>query len=363
MGFLDLKYDIFGLDINDLSLKIVKLKKKHNGFDLVSFNEEKIPQGIIEDGVIRNEEALVKILKYACNTVKGKKLKTKYIVASLPEEKSFLQVIKIPKMEEEELKLAVPLEAENYIPLPINEVYLDFQVINQNKNQSNYFEVLIVAMPKKIVDSYVSCFKKANLTPVVLEAESEAIIRALVKKEKNLSLLVLIDFGKNNTNFVIFSGNSVRFTTSIPISSQLLTKTISENLKIDLAKAEKLKLDYGINGRNNIRSWKNKKEVAQIIIPILEDLILQIKKYLNFYRDHSSFEHLSPIEKTGKILICGGGAKLKGLADFMSEKLDVKVEIANISENIFYKQNDKITNKDLIFFTTAIGLALRNTEK
>ncbi len=111
MGILDLKYETFGLDLNDFSLKIVKLKKKRHGFVLVFHNEIKIPRGVIEGGVIKNEEALVKIIKYACSSVKGKRLQVKYVVASLPEEKSFLQVVPMPKMSEEEFKLAVPFEA------------------------------------------------------------------------------------------------------------------------------------------------------------------------------------------------------------------------------------------------------------
>jgi type IV pilus assembly protein PilM len=242
---LALTEEAFGLDINDLSLKIAYLEKKHGGFNLVSYGEAKISPSMIEDGAIRDEEGLAKIIKSACSTVKGKKLKTNYVIASLPEEKSFLQVIQMPKMTEEELRLAVPLEAENYIPMPIDEVYLDFQVISpiKDKEYLNHLEVLIVAMPRKIVDSYVSCFKKAGLTPIILEAESEAIARALVKKETNSSLLILVDFGENNTDFIVFSGNSIRFTCSIPISSQLLTNAISESLKISFKEAEKLKIE------------------------------------------------------------------------------------------------------------------------
>ena len=110
MGFLDLKYDTFGLDINDLSLKIVKLKKQHKGFGLDSFNEIKIAPGIIEDGVIKEEDILAKIIKSSYGSAKGGGIKTKYVVASLPEEKSFLQVIQMPKMTPEELKTAVSFE-------------------------------------------------------------------------------------------------------------------------------------------------------------------------------------------------------------------------------------------------------------
>ncbi|MCX6718587.1 MAG: type IV pilus assembly protein PilM [Candidatus Staskawiczbacteria bacterium] len=346
--FLTLEEEAFGLDINDFSLKIVKLKKKRNGFALVSYNEERIPPNIIEDGVINDEAALAKIIKSACDKVKGKKITTKYVIASMPEEKSFLQVIQMPKMNKEELKLSVPLEAENYIPLPIDDVYLDFHVIPPIKDYFNHSEVLIVALPKKIVDSYISCFKKAGLTPIVLEVESEAIARALAKKETN-SPLILIDFGENNTDFVVFSGSSIRFTSSISISSASLTKAISESLKISFEEAEKLKIENGLVGET----------VSKIIVPILEDLVAQIKKYINFYHDHSSYEYLLPEGKIEKILLCGGGADLKGLADFMGKRLEIPTELGNPLINFSSKNQKSIIKKNLISFTTAIGLALR----
>jgi type IV pilus assembly protein PilM len=356
--FLTLKENAFGLDINDFSLKIVKLKKKRNGFKLVSFNEAKIPANVIEGGVIKDEATLAEVIKSACNSVKGKKLNTKYVIASLPEEKSFLQVIQMPKMEEKELSLAVPLEAENYIPLPIGEVYLDYQVIPPIKDYFNNSEVLIVAMPKTIVNSYVSCFKKAGLIPIALEAEGESIARALVKKEKNTAPLVLVDFGQNNTDLIVFSGNSIRFTSSIPISSQQLTLAISESLKIDFETAEKLKIEYGLSDE---KSSEKAIKVSKIIKPILEDLIDQIKKYLNFYRDHSSYEYLLPSGKIEKILLCGGGAGLKGLVELMSKNLNISVEIGDPLVNFGSKNEKDIKKNNIISFTTAIGLALRES--
>lgn len=352
LNFLTLKEETFGLDITDLSLKIVKLEKKNKSFDLASYNQVDIKPGIIEEGVIKNEEALIKIIKTACANVKGKKLNTKYVIASLPEEKSFLQVIQMPKMKEKELMSAVPFQAENYIPLPINDVYLDFQTISPVKNYLSYLDVLIVAIPKKIVDSYVSCFKKAGLIPFVLEVESEAIVRALIKKEVSASPLILINFGKNNTDFIIFSDYSIRFTCSIPISSQQLTTAISEDLKIDLNKAEKLK----ING--------DSKKILQAMTPLLNDLTAQIQKYLNFYHDHSSGERLLPDGKIEKILLCGGGANLKGLPEFFSKNLGIPTELGNPWINFLLKrkQPDNAINKNILSFTTAIGLALRGMD-
>jgi Tfp pilus assembly PilM family ATPase len=168
--------------------------------------------------------------------------------------------------------------------------------------------------------------------------------------------LVLIDFGENNTDLIVFAGHSTRFTCSIPISSQLLTKTISEALKIDFGEAEKLKIRYGLSGE---KSDAKAEKVSQIITPILKDLTDQIKKYLVFYREHSSFEYLLADGKKEKILICGGGSELKGLVDFMSKKLDAQVEIGDPLTNFSEKKPNNIIGKDLVSYTTAIGLALR----
>lgn len=353
--FLTLEKEVFGLDISDESLKIIKLKKRGKSFNLSSFNCMDIKPGIIEKGIIQNEDVLAKIIQVACKNVKGEKLNTKYVIVSLPEEKSFLQVIQMPKMEESELKSAIIFEAENYIPLPINEVYLDFQIIPPIKENANHLDVLIVAMPKKIVNSYVYCLKKAGLIPLIFEIESQAIARALVKNEISLSPIVLIDFGKTTTDFIVFSGHSIYFTYSIPVSSGQLTMAISKYLEISLEKAEKIKIKYDLN---NIRTDLEKK-ILQAINPVLEDLVAQIKKYLNFYQDHASHEHISPGEKIKKILLCGGGTNLKGLPELLFKKLEIPVEIGDFWINFPSKQKKNNIQGDLLPFITALGLALR----
>src|SRR4030043_2435035 len=110
MEFLNLKPEAFGLDISDLSLKIIKLKRKGKFLTLSSFLEEDIGQGIIKEGEIKDEDGLVKIIKESLPKIKGEKLKTKHVVVSLPEEKAFLQVIQLPRMPEEDLKSAVIYE-------------------------------------------------------------------------------------------------------------------------------------------------------------------------------------------------------------------------------------------------------------
>ncbi len=360
LEFLTLKPETFGLDITDSSLRIAKLKKKRGVLSLASFREVEIKPGIIEEGEIKNEDALTEIIKRALTKVKGEKLRTRYIVASLPEEKSFSQVIQMPKMKEEELQSAVLFEAENYIPLPLNQVYLDFQNVPPVRDHLDHFDVLIAALPKTTIDPYILCFKKAGLRPHVLEIESQSIARALVKNETSSSTILLIDFGKNNTGFIIFSGRSIRFTSSIPISSQQLTKAVSQVLKVDLEKAEQLKIKHGLQiTKQNTQS----KQISEAMTPILIDLVEQIKKYLAFYQTHTSYEHL-PVDSKGveKVLLCGGGANLKGLSPLLSKELKIPVELGNPWVNILsgsLKETPNLSYEKSLSYTTVLGLALR----
>jgi len=361
LEFLTLKPEAFGLDISDSSLKIIKLRKRGKFFDLASFGEEKIKPGIIKGGEIKDEKALIQALKKALTETKGEKLKTKYVVASLPEEKAFLQVIQMPKMKEEELKSAVIYEAENYIPLPIEEVYLDSQIVPPLYNHLDHFDVLIAALPKKTVDPYLSSLKKAGLKPIAFEIESQAIAGALIKNEATTSPLLLIDLGATRAGFIVFSGHSLRFTSSIPVSSQSFTEIISKALGVSLVEAEKLKIRYGLHS-----GTRKGKEVFEALVPALTDLIGQIKRYLHYYQTHASHEHLPPNGKgVAKIFLCGGGAKLKGLTNFLSSQLKIPVEIGNPWINILAspiqpKEQRLICKKEeSLKYTTALGLALR----
>ena len=356
--FLTLKPESFGLDISNLSLKIIKLKKRGRFFSLQSWGETELKQGIMEDGEIKDTAKLAEIIREGVKKVKGEQLGTKNVIASLPEKKAFLQVIQMPKMEKEELKKALPFEAENYIPLPVEKVYLDFLEIKPRKNHLNYSDVLIVAVPKKTIDPYLISFKKAGLNLQALEVESQSIARAVIKNEVSSFPVLIIDFGKTSASFIVFSGSSLRFTSSIPICSQKITESISRLLRVDLQEAEKLKIKYGLQGGKG-----EAKKVFEASRPIMLDLIKQIKKYIDYYHGHRAHERLE-LKKSGikKIILCGRGANLKGFSGLLSVKLKMPVKIANPWINILpepLKEVPGLSYKNSLGYTTALGLALR----
>lgn len=358
--------EVFGLDISGLSLKIIKLKKRGKELKIVSFGEENIRPGIIESGEIKDEKKLSEIIKEAIKKVKGEKIKTKYVVACLPEEKSFLQVIQMPKMPEEDLKSAVIYEAENYIPLPIHEVYLDYQIIPPVYDSLDHLDLLLAAVPKKIVDSYLSSLKLAGLFPIAFEVESQAIARALIKDEVTTQPVLLINLGATRTIFIIYSGYSLRFTTSTLVCSKTFDELIAKNLGISLKEAEAIKIRYGLeNKKVKVKNKELEKgKIFEFLIPALVDLVQQIKKYIDYYQTHATHEHLPPNGKgISKIFLSGGGANLKGLEKFLSLELKIPVKLGNPLVNLSEKIEEKeLSGEDWLKYTTAIGLALRGTK-
>lgn len=349
--FLEIKHDSFGLDISQNSLKLVKLEKRGKLIKLASFKELEFKKGIIEEGEIKNEDALTKEIKKFLQKTKIEKIKNKNVIASLPEKRSFLQVIKMPKMDIKELGPAIHFEAENYIPFPIEKTYLDFQIVEDNP-KLNYFNILIAASPKKIVDSYFFCLDRAGLNVQAMEIESQSIARALIKNGFSLDPVLMIDIGKNSTSFIIFNKKSIRFTSSVPFCSNDLTEAIADSLKIEKKDAEKLKIRYGLK---RIKS-KESTSVVAIVSPFFKNLTTQIRKYIDYYENHSENE------KIKKIILCGRGSNLKGLTDFFSQELKILTTIANPWVNILPEDLNQVPGLSFgesIGYATALGLALR----
>lgn len=344
LDFLTLYPQAFGLDLSDLSLKIANLKKTKKGLRLVSYGEWQIPQGFIVQGEIKSEDEVAMIIKNAVHSLKL----PPFAAASLPEEKAFLQVIQLPKLKQEEIKGAATFEAENYIPFPVDTVYLDAKEVFPIKNSLDHMDVLLAAHPKQMVDSYLSCLTKAGLVPKVLEIESLATARALVEKETSDFPVLLLDLGATRTGFAVFAGKSLRFTASIPISSTNFTQTLAQSLSVSFEEAEELKKAQGMQ---------------EALLPLMQELVAHIKKFMGYYESHASHQHLTHEEKKIRsVLLAGGGANLKGLKELLQKELETPIALGNPWVNIFEQNPAELPPLpfgESLQYATALGLALR----
>jgi len=296
------------------------------GFEISSWNETKVEPGIVADGIVQNQDALVTTIKKAYSSVQGHPLKTKYVAILLPDEKAFLQVIKMPMLTDRELQSAVRFEVAKYIPLPVEKVYIDFQVIGSDhrEREAEHLNVLISAMPRQIVDGYVNSFKKAGMIPCIMEIRSQAVVRAIRAATAKLQSALILHATPSKINFIVFSGTYISYTFSFPFLLDSITSTRADSKD-----------------------------------PQLESLLGQVKKYVDFYHSHASYEHFSAGDTIAKIVLCGEKADSKNIANYILQKTGIPVEVGNPLVNLRAKGSTIIPALKLAKFTAAIGLALR----
>lgn len=369
------KYPI-GLDISDLSLKLFQLNKIGDKIKIQAIGKVDLPKGLIEEGEIKNKEEVIKAINNLIAHPKFGRVSSSEVVACLPETKTFVKLIEIEKTPND-LADTIKLEIEKHIPMSINEIYFDWQVMEDFPAKQR---VLIGAANKNIVDQYSLILDEAKLSVAALEIEPISICRSLLQEEhykfksrgeKNYGV---IDIGAKRTSLTVYSKNTILFTVSMPISGEKITEKIAQTLKIENDQAEKAKIICGLDENRAQGIIKN------ILSDMIEDLIKKIKEALKFYQYHFPDQG-----QLNQIILCGGGANINNLNRILKETMGVEVivgdPLTNLGEakekfskiltethsldiNLNKKTKERegaqtITQNTSLSFATAIGLALR----
>lgn len=371
MSFFTIPKEAFGLDISDFSIKAVLLEEKKVGFKVRSFCYLPIPPEILVGGEIKNEKRVIEALRQVVSSCQIGSIKNKNVVVSFPEAKSFVRVIELPPMKKGEVKEAVQWETEQHIPVDIEDVYFDWQVIEEAPSKIDKKEevkkeflekaekkvnVLVAACSKALIDSYYNVLVKAGFNPLVFEVESQATARALINEAIGSKAVLIVDMGGKQTSFIIHDKEAIRFTSSIAFSGEILTNEIARKLETNIEEAEAIKIACGLD------KTKREGRVFEAIEPILSSLVSDIEHAVSFY--HSHYLENNKIET---VILCGGGSGLIGFADYLALRLKMKVMWANPWLNIMseYQQSGKNVPKAPIplnqafRYVTALGLAMR----
>lgn len=345
---LNLNQRAFGLDFNDSKLKLIQLAESRKADKILAWNEVRLPEGVIENYEIKNEEKFKEAVLYAIKNSKGK-FNSKKVVLSVSENKVFTRVISLPLMDDWKASEAVKWETESNIPIAIDEVYFDWQIIKKNEKK---MDVLVMATPKKIVDSYLKVFNSCGIEVIACEAESSSIGRSILgKKEKERNILS-IDIGLSMTSFTIYKKGIPVFTSSSSISGKMMTDAVAKHLCYDYRKAEKYKIKHGL-GDNK----KDKEKMLSIFEPILKLLSQEIEKTINFFGSNLSGGN----DEIERIILNGGGSNLRGIKDYLTVSTKKTVLNSNplINLNLTQEEKSKISSDSLQGFANVFGLAIR----
>ncbi|QQS16027.1 MAG: type IV pilus assembly protein PilM [Candidatus Moraniibacteriota bacterium] len=340
----------FGLDLSDLSLKAVFLDEEGERDKIVSYGAVNLPFESVSDGKILKEEAVVSGVKTLLKTAGPGKIHSRRVFCSLPETKAFLRIVSLPKMDASEVEEAIKWEIEANIPLTLDQVYYDYQLLDRNiTREQGKMSVLVVAVARSVVDQFVGALESAGLEVVGFETESIAQARILLPEEESDVTTLIIDIGDRRTSFLIALGNIPVFTSSIPLSSQMFTDSISKSMKVPFEEAERIKIAEGIG------SQTKGDPLFRMVEPVLSSLTAEMERSVDFYLN--TLKYSSAVDK---VVLCGGGSNMRGILPYLARKMGKPVEFGNPWVNLHIGKSIPVINKkQSVQYSTALGLALR----
>ncbi|HYM24877.1 MAG TPA: type IV pilus assembly protein PilM [Vicinamibacterales bacterium] len=338
-----------GLDIGSSAVKAVELKQSGKVYRVTAVGIEPIPPDSIVDGAIIDGTAVADAIK---RLFSNKQFKTKEVAASLSGNAVIVKKISLPSMTEAELGESIQWEAEQYIPFDIQDVNLDYQILNAG--DGGQMDVLLVAAKKEKIADYTGVIAQAGKTPVVVDVDAFALQNAF---EVNYGfdpreVVVLLNAGASAININILSGDTSVFTRDISMGGNAYTEAVQKELNLPFDTAEALKKGHPpVDGPAF-------EDVRPVLHAMTENVLLEVQKTFDFFKATASSDQIH------RIVLSGGASRVDGFAETLHERFGTPVEQFDPFKKVAFEPGKLgIQDPEGVVPTAAVavGLALRKS--
>jgi type IV pilus assembly protein PilM len=337
-----------GLDIGSSAVKAVELKPAGKGYKVAAYASEPIPPDSIVDGAIMDGAAVVDAIRRAFDS---RGIKTREVAASLSGNAVIVKKIAMPAMTDAELSESIQWEAEQYIPFDIQDVNLDYQILNRTDvGGKSTMEVLLVAAKKEKIADYTGVIGQAGRTAVVIDVDAFALQNAY---EVNYgvepgAVVVLLNVGASATNINILDGDQSVFTRDLSTGGNAYTEALQKELNLPFEQADQLKRGLAVDGV----SFDDAKPVLRAVS---ENVMLEVQKTFDFYRASAASDRIT------RIVVSGGASRAEGFTEMLAERFQAPVEPFDPFKKVAFDAGKFKLDASEIAPTAAVavGLALR----
>lgn len=342
-----------GIDISDRSIKIAEVSEEPEA-RLRTICWSPVATGILQRGIIRDISAAAAVLQQALSACSPMPVAERRAVVSIPETQSFVKIVRVPVMSTQELDEAVRWAVREHIPFDLDRVYLDWHPLAWAAPAGQQY-VLVGAARRDVVDPLVQVLDQLDMHIIALELEAQAIVRCLLPRDAHdVTGVLLVDLGATATTVIYFDQGAMRFTAGVPQGGDDLTQQLAQRLHLQPTVAAEKKALVGVTPQAGEAS------IANTLRESARELITQVEKIvrpLTLQNDNPSVIRA--------ILLSGGSANLPGITELFSEFFPgIPVQLGNPWTNLLVddkKTTTVLSTADAVHFTTALGLALRQT--
>jgi type IV pilus assembly protein PilM len=339
---------LVGLDLGSSAVKAIELKPVGNGYKVVAFGSEPLPPESIVDGAIVDGAAVVAAVR---RLFESRRIRTREVAASLSGSAVIVKKITLPLMTEAELAESIHWEAEQYIPFDIQDVNLDYQILEpKDPVGRTTMDVLLVAAKNEKIADYTRVIAEAGRTAVVVDVDAFALQNAY---EVNYGIepdavVVLLNAGASGTNINILSGEQSVFTRDIAIGGNAYTEALQKELSVTFEQADQLKRGHAIDAAVY-------EDARPVLRAVTEQVMLEMQKTFDFFKATAVSDSIS------RIVVSGGASRAEGFAEMLAERFDAPVEPFDPFKKIaFDAARFQVDVADVApAAAVAVGLALR----
>ncbi|MCA1586647.1 MAG: pilus assembly protein PilM, partial [Acidobacteria bacterium] len=305
--------NLVGLDIGSSAVKAIELKPAGTGYRVAAIGVEPVPPDSIVDGAIIDSAAVSDAVR---RLFENKAFRSKDVAASLSGNSVIVKKITLPVMTAQELAESIYWEAEQYVPFDIQDVNLDYEVLEgAAPGAQGNMEVLLVAAKKDKIADYTGVITQAGRTPVLVDVDAFALQNAF---EVNYgfdpqSTVVLLNAGASATNINILSGAQSVFTRDVSMGGNAFTEAVQKELGLPFEAAEHLKKGQDVQGATY-------EDARPVLRAMTDNVLLEIEKTFDFYKATASNDRID------RIVLSGGASRVEGFAEALEDRFDTPVE-------------------------------------
>jgi type IV pilus assembly protein PilM len=341
-----------GLDIGTHSIKLVHMKRLHDGWKLLNFQiRPTVPQGM--DYVVSDlrPDRFGPVLAEMLKTLHIRPRNVKRLVSSIGGDNTAIKQIKTIFLPDDELESALFFEAKKHLPISGSDMILDFQVLNVEEKTNN-MNILLAATTRQVLKEHLDTITGVNLTPGVVDVESLGLANCFALNSMvEDGTYVILNLGAHKTNMVIWGPEARFFSRDIPWGGYHFSKDIMRKRSISFEQAEAYKLENGIKQQSVPQATTIAQALDITEKTTEEQIAMEVKRSLRFYVKEAGNSDFR------KILLVGGTAKLHGLAEYFQENINIPTEVYNPFVNV--DMPEKFRDKKDPQLALALGLAMR----
>lgn len=343
---------VFGFDIGHGTIKVAQFSPAKKGMLVEGYGFGTFDPKAIKEGAVENLETVAQAAHALLTSSMIGAVNTDRAALSLPVAQSFTKILELPKLKKNELDEAVNHQVEQYVPVPFDQLYVDYEITNRSfKDEESgeiKQEIVMVAAKRNIVDSYLKLFEVLGLEIELIETTTSAIMRAVRFSQDNNNPVVVIDFGSETCDLTVYDEN-IRVTSTVEVGGESVTQALVKGLGVTTTEANTIKAKYGLGPS------KHQQAINKALEPILKQVVQEIKKVIRYHDERSK-----GAQKINQIVTIGGGSNMPGLREYIAKQTSLETLAYDPWKKIDFGSLQRPHPQEAYLYTTAAGSALWN---